>query len=206
MNGSNNLTDFQYDALKEVGNIGIGQATTSLSKMIMNKLVMITLPELKLIPLIKLPEIIKDEKPVVGIIQQLIGDESGLLVLLLSKESAKRLIKEILGTAQENDTFDEMEESVLKELGNIMNGTYITSLSNFLGMAMTLSTPIKVYDMLDSIINQIVGNLSMTVDEVLFLKTEFTVNAEKLDGTIIVFVNSQSIAKMLDSINRLVGK
>jgi chemotaxis protein CheC len=206
MNGSNNLTEFQYDALKEVGNIGIGQATTSLSKMIMNKLVMITLPELKLIPLIKLPEVIKDEKPVVAILQQLIGDESGLLVLLLSKDSAKRLIMQILGTAQDSDTFDEMEESVLKELGNIMNGTYITSLSNFLGIAMSLSTPVKVYDMLDSVINQIVGDLSMTVEDVLFLKTEFIVNEEKLDGTIIVFVNSQSIAKMLDAINRLVGK
>ncbi len=206
MNKLNNLTDFQYDALKEVGNIGIGQATTSLSKMIMNKLVMITLPELELIPLIKLPEVIKDEKPVVGVIQQLIGDESGLLLLLLSKDSAKRLIKQILGTAQEGDTFDEMEVSVLNELGNIMNGTYITSLSNFLGIKMSLSTPVEVYDMLDSIINQVIGNLSMTVEEVLFLKTEFTVNAEKLDGTIIVFVNSQSIAKMLDAINRLVGK
>lgn len=199
------LTDFQYDALKEVGNIGIGQATTSLSKMIMNKLVMITLPELKLVPLIKLPELLHDEKPVVGIVQELKGDESGLLLLLLSKDSAKRLIKEILGSAQEGDTFDEMEESVLKELGNIMNGTYITSLSNFLGISMGLSAPIEVYDMLDSIINQIVGNMSMVVEDILFLKTEFVVNSEKLDGTIIVFVNSESISKLLDAINRLVG-
>ncbi len=200
------LTDFQYDALKEVGNIGIGQATTSLSKMIMNKLVMITLPELKLIPLIKLPELIRDERPVIGIVQELRGDESGLLLLLLSKESAKRLIKEILGSAQEGDNFDEMEQSVLKELGNIMNGTYITSLSNFLGISMGLSTPVEVYDMLDSIINQIVGNMSMVVEDILFLKTEFVVNSEKLDGTIIVFVNSESISKLLDAINRLVGK
>ncbi|HEY9204847.1 MAG TPA: chemotaxis protein CheC [Candidatus Methanoperedens sp.] len=200
------LTEFQYDALKEVGNIGIGQATTSLSKMIMNKLVMITLPELKLVPLIKLPELIQDERPVIGIIQELRGDESGLLLLLLSKESAKRLIKEILGSAQEGDNFDEMEQSVLKELGNIMNGTYITSLSNFLGISMGLSTPIEVYDMLDSIINQIVGNMSMVVEDILFLKTEFVVNSEKLDGTIIVFVNAESISKLLDAINRLVDK
>ncbi len=200
------LTEFQYDALKEVGNIGIGQATTSLSKMIMNKLVMITLPELKLVPLIKLPELMQDERPVVGVIQELKGDESGLLLLILSKESAKRLIKEILGSAQEGDNFDEMEQSVLKELGNIMNGTYITSLSNFLGISMGLSTPIEVYDMLDSIINQIVGNMSMVVEDILFLKTEFVVNSEKLDGTIIVFVNSESISKLLDAINRLVGK
>ncbi|HEY9247095.1 MAG TPA: chemotaxis protein CheC [Candidatus Methanoperedens sp.] len=206
MSEINNLTDFQYDALKEVGNIGIGQATTSLSKMIMNKLVMITLPELRMIPLIKLPTFIKDEKPVVAIIQQLRGDESGLLLLFLSKDSAKRLIKEILGTATEGDDFDEMEMSVLKELGNIMNGTYITSLSNFLGIAMSLSTPVSVYDMLNSIINQVVGNMSLAVEDVMYLKTEFTVNVEKLDGNIIVFVDSESIKRMLNAINRLVGK
>lgn len=198
------LTDFQYDALKEVGNIGIGQATTSLSKMIMNKKIGISLPDVKLIPLIKLPELINNENPFVGVIQELRGDESGILLLLLSKDSAKLLIKQVLGTAEEGDTFDEMEESVLKELGNIMNGTYITALSNLLGISISLSTPVKVHDMLDSIINQIVGNMSLVVEDVLFLKTEFTVNAEKLDGTIVVFVNSESLSKMLDAINRLV--
>lgn len=64
------LTDFQADALKEVGNIGIGHATTSLSQMV-NKQVGISLPELKLIPLMKVPIFLKNEEPVVGIILEL---------------------------------------------------------------------------------------------------------------------------------------
>ncbi|MCZ7399050.1 MAG: chemotaxis protein CheC, partial [Candidatus Methanoperedens sp.] len=73
------LTEFQKDALKEVGNIGIGHATTSLSQMV-NKRVWISLPDLKLIPLIKVPDLVKNEAPVIGIILELTGDTKGFLL------------------------------------------------------------------------------------------------------------------------------
>ncbi len=199
------LTDFQYDALKEVGNIGIGNATTSLSQMV-NKKVEISLPDLKLVPIIKVPIIVKNAAPVVGIIQQLKGDSSGFLVLLLSKDSAKLLIKLVLGQADNNAAFNEMEQSVLMELGNIMNGTYISSLSNFLGIGLGLSPPNQVYDMSDAIINQIVGMMSLDVEDVLFLRTEFTVNSEKIEGRILIFTDSDSLTRILGAINKLLGK
>ncbi|MCX9012131.1 MAG: chemotaxis protein CheC [Candidatus Methanoperedens sp.] len=199
------LTDFQYDALKEVGNIGIGNATTSLSQMV-NKQVDISLPDLKLIPLIKVPILVKNADPVVGIIQELRGDSKGFLVFLLSRNSAKTLVKLVLGQAEETATFNEMEQSVLKELGNIMSGTYITALSNFLGIAIGLSPPNQVYDMSDAIINQLVGMMSLDVDDVLFLRTEFTVGSEKIDGRMIIFTDSVSLSKILTAVNRLIGK
>lgn len=198
------LTEFQKDALKEVGNIGIGHATTSLSQMV-NKRVWISLPDLKLIPLIKVPDLVKNEAPVIGIILELTGDTKGFLLLLLSKKSAKYLINLVLGTVNETETFDEMEQSVLKELGNIMSGTYITSLSNFLGIAIGLSPPLNIYDMADAIINQIVCMMSRDVEDVLFINTEFTINTEKIEGKILIFTDSASLSKILDAINRISG-
>ncbi len=205
MDKSKTLTDFEYDALKEVGNIGIGQASTSLSK-IMNKPVNISLPYLKLIPLVQLPQAVRFEEPVVGIIQQLNGDEKGYLLLMLSRESAKKILRLMLGSAEEANAFDEMEKSALQELGNIMNGTYITALSNFLGISLGISTPFEIYDMSDALINQIVGHMISEVNDVLFLKTEFMINSEKIDGKILVFTDSLSLSKILDAINRLLGK
>src|SRR5659263_570253 len=127
MNDVRTLTDFQSDALKEVGNIGIGHATTSLSQMV-NKQVGISLPELKLIPLVLVPTLVQNEETVVGIILELRGDAKGFLLLLLSKPTAKILIRLVIGQADETKEFDEMEISVLKELGNIMGGTYISCL------------------------------------------------------------------------------
>ncbi len=199
------LTDFQEDALKEVGNIGIGHATTSLSQMV-NKQVGISLPDLKLIPLIKVPTLIKNEDPVIGIVLELKGDAKGFLLLLLSKRTAKLLIKLVLGESDEAKGFDEMETSVLKELGNIMGGTYITALSNFLSISIGLSTPSDVYDMSGAIINQVICLMCQDVDDVLFLKTEFDINSEKIDGTILIFTDSTSLTRMLESVNRLVGR
>jgi chemotaxis protein CheC len=199
------LTDFQEDALKEVGNIGIGHATTSLSQMV-NKQVGISLPELKLIPLMKVPILLKNEEPVVGIILELKGDAKGFLLLLFSKQTAKFLIKLVIGSADDKKDFDDMEKSVLMELGNIMGGTYITSLSNFLSISIGLSTPSQVYDMSDAIINQVVCLMSPDVEDVLYLKTEFDINSEKIDGKILVFTDSASLAKILEAINKLLGK
>ncbi len=199
------LTDFQTDALKEVGNIGIGHATTSLSQMV-NKQVWISLPELKLIPLIKVPILVKNEEPVVGIILELKGDAKGFMLILLSKKTAKLLIKLVTGETDETKGFDEMETSVLKELGNIMGGTYISSLSNFLSISIGLSPPSEIYDMSDAIINQVVCVMSPDVEDVLFLKTEFDINSEKIDGKILIFTDSSSLTKMLDAINKMVGK
>ncbi len=198
------LTEFQKDALKEVGNIGIGHATTSLSQMV-NQRVWISLPDLKLIPLIKVPILVRNEAPVIGVILELTGDAKGFLLLLLSKKSAKYLIKLVLGTENENETFDEMEQSVLKEVGNIMSGTYITSLSNFLGISIGLSPPLNIYDMADAIINQIVCMMSRDVEDVLFINTEFTINTEKIEGKILIFTDSSSLSKILDAINRISG-
>jgi chemotaxis protein CheC len=198
------LTEFQKDALKEVGNIGIGHATTSLSQMV-NKRVWISLPDLKLIPLIEVPVLVQNEAPVIGIILELTGDTKGFLLLLLSKNSAKYLINLVLGTANETETFDEMEQSVLKEVGNIMSGTYITSLSNFLGISIGLSPPLNIYDMADAIINQVVCMMSRDVEDVLFINTEFTINTEKIEGKILIFTDSASLSKILDAINRISG-
>ena len=198
------LTEFLKQALKEVGNIGIGHATTSLSQMV-NKRVWISLPDLKLIPLIKVPDLVKNEAPVIGIILELTGDAKGFLLLLLSKKSAKYLIKLVMGTENENETFDDMDQSVLKETGNIMSGTYITSLSNFLGISIGLSPPLNIYDMADAIINQIVCMMSRDVEDVLFINTEFTINTEKIEGKILIFTDSASLSKILDAINRISG-
>ncbi|MCX9013972.1 MAG: chemotaxis protein CheC [Candidatus Methanoperedens sp.] len=204
MTETRTLSDFHFDALKEVGNIGIGHATTSLSQMV-NRRVDISLPDLKLIPFSEVSPLVKKEDPVVGIVLELKGDAEGYLLLLLSKNDAKSLIKLIVGEVSDNDSFDEMEESVLKELGNIMTGTYVTALSDFLGLSLGLSTPSQVYDMADAIVNDAIGSMNTDASEILFMNTEFMVKSEQLDGKLLIFTDSSSISRILDAINRMTG-
>ncbi|VVB89819.1 CheC-like family protein [uncultured archaeon] len=202
MNELKTLTEFQADALKEVGNIGIGQATTSLSMMV-NRTIKISMPDLKFIPLVKVPDLVKFQEPQVGIILELKGDYKGFILYLLSKDSAKFLTNLVLGASESQDTFSEMEQSVLNELGNIMGGAYITALSNFLGISISLSCPFQLYDMAEAIINQVIGIMSLDVDNVLFLETEFDIKNEKLAGKMFIFTDAQSLSGLLDAINRI---
>jgi len=199
------LDEFQEDAIKEVGNIGMGHATTSLSKML-DKKIDITLNSIRFVPLVYVPDLVRNEDTVIGVIQQLKGSINGYLLLMLSKDSAKFLTKMMLDEPVDADKFSEMEQSLLKELCNIMSGTYISAISNFLGIAIMLSPPSQVYDMAEAIINQLVGMMITDAENVLFLRTEFNVHTEKLYGKILIFTDTTSLAKILDAINRIAAQ
>jgi chemotaxis protein CheC len=205
MNEIKKLDEFQEDAIKEVGNIGMGHATTSLSKML-DKKIEITLNSIRFVPLVYVPELVRNEDTVIGVIQQLKGNINGYLLLMLSKDSAKFLTKMMLDEPVDKDTFSEMEQSLLKELCNIMSGTYISAISNFLGIGIMLSPPSQVYDMAEAIINQMVGMMITDAENVLFLRTEFNVHTEKLYGKILIFTDTASLTKILDAINRIAAQ
>ncbi len=205
MNDIKKLDEFQEDAIKEVGNIGMGHATTSLSKML-DKKIDITLNSIRFVPLVYVPDLVRNEDTVIGVIQQLKGNINGYLLLMLSKDSAKFLTKMMLDEPVDKDTFNEMEQSLLKELCNIMSGTYISAISNFLGIAIMLSPPSQVYDMAEAIINQLVGMMITDAENVLFLRTEFNVHTEKLYGKILIFTDTASLAKILEAINRIAAQ
>lgn len=203
MNEVVNLSAFQYDALKEIGNIGIGHATTSLSQMVNDK-VDIKFPDLKMIPLLELPPLLTHEEPVVAVIQELKQDIRGYVLLILYKDSAKQLTGLMGCPSEKPDIFDEMETSALEEIGNVMNGSYVMALSNFLGISLNMSPPFLIFDMADSIINQIVGMMSEEVDSVLYLSTEFTIGSKKLDGKMVIFTNPLSLSKILGCLDGMV--
>ncbi len=205
MNDIKKLDAFQEDAIKEVGNIGMGHATTSLSKML-DKKIDISLNSIRFLPLVYVPELVRNEDAVIGVIQQLKGNINGYLLLMLSKDSAKFLTKIMLDEPVDADKFSEMEQSLLKELCNIMSGTYISAISNFLGISIMLSPPSQVYDMAEAIINQLVGMMISDAENVLFLRTEFNVHTEKLYGKILIFTDTTSLTKILEAINRIAAQ
>ncbi len=205
MNEIQKLDEFQSDTLKEVGSIGIGHATSSLSNML-DARINISLHSLKFVPLVYVSEMIKLEDTVIAVIQPLKGNINGYLLFMVSKESANYLVKTMLGNVSSTETFNEMEQSLLKELCNIMSGKYVTAISDFLGMEIWLSPPSQVYDMADAIINQVVGLMSPETENVLFLRTEFNIESEKLFGKMLIFTDPASLSKILEAVNRLMAE
>ncbi len=119
------------DVLKEIGNIGVGNAMTALSQMLQCKVDM-KVPQVKLLDFAEVGELMGGEEQImVGVYLGVEGDITGSMMFLVEQGSAKHLINKIMmGMASEGEEFTEMELSAMKEVGNIITGAYLNSLSS----------------------------------------------------------------------------
>src|SRR4051812_8097642 len=142
------LKDSQLDAMREVANIGAGHAATALSQMT-NRTIMITVPRVNIRPLEETCDTVgTPEEVMAAILMHMMGDLTGRALLLFPQRSARTLcdflMRRELGTTQE---FGEMEQSALKEAGNILASAYLNALSDFMGMMLVPSVPSLVIDL-----------------------------------------------------------
>src|SRR5699024_2791505 len=145
-----NLSNLQLDMLKEIGNIGAGNAATSLSKLI-NKRVDMQVPSVKIVPFEEVMNIIGGpDQMIVAILFQIQGDISGTVYFILSKDEAEKLINQMVPTQINlfnGEEINDLSSSVLREVGNILTGSYLTALSDFLNVNIHPSIPYFSVDM-----------------------------------------------------------
>ena len=142
------LSERQYDALREVANIGAGHAATALSTLTQHR-VGITVPKVFVAPFDEVSqEVTSSGGRVVTVGMGMLGDLRGRCLFLLREREAHALSDYLLGrevgTVKEMDT---LEQSALRECGNILGGAFTAALSEMTGMLYLLSVPdLRVHD------------------------------------------------------------
>lgn len=185
------LTDFEKDKLTEVVSIGAGNAATALSKMI-NKSVKLSVPEVFLQAWEKIPQSVGDSQEVVStVLLQVRGDIPAVILLIIPKDSAINLSAILTGK-------NEIDPSVLGEVGNILSGSALTALATFLKMKMMESVPEVVTDMLGSILISVLAEMGHTGDQLLVFKSSLFVEKENINGHLIFIFNSQASQKIIN--------
>jgi chemotaxis protein CheC len=136
------LSAERMDALKEVANIGAGHAATALSLMTGAR-IMIDVPTVNVAPLEELiPGIADANSQIVSVIMDMHGSLRGHTLLALPLSTGRRLADLMLRRERRaGGALDMLEESALKEAGNILGGAYMTALSEFLSMTLLPSPP-----------------------------------------------------------------
>lgn len=173
MNPFDQLADLQLDVLKEVGNIGAGNATTALSKLL-NKPVDMKVPKVRIIPFSELTESLGgEEQVVIAVFLRVVGDAPGNLFFILSLKSARKLLSNLFDTDQENEEFNEMELSALTEIGNILAGSYLSSLADFTSLKLSPTVPSLAIDMAGAIMSYGVLQFGEMGDYALLIDTTF---------------------------------
>jgi chemotaxis protein CheC len=130
------------DAIKEIGNIGMGHAATALSQML-GKKIHLSVPKAKIMALAELPRMTGDPgNPVAGLVYTVLGDVNGKMALIFPGVSALRLADMLLKRpAASSRVLGEMGQSAVKEAGNTLVGAFMASLNEFLKLKLLISLP-----------------------------------------------------------------
>lgn len=174
-NTLDNLNDLQFDVLKEIGNIGAGNATTALAKM-MNMKIDMNVPRVDLVPFTNLPDIFgSPEEVLAGILVQLDGDIKGMMMFLVKEKSAHNLVNSLMGgmIQSSGDGFSDMELSALGEIGNIIIGAYLSAMSNLTSLKISSSVPYISIDMAGALLGVPAIEFGKLGDKVLLIETQF---------------------------------
>lgn len=147
------LSSLEIDTLREIGSIGTGNAATALSRML-GKEVRITLPEVRIMGYNEAIEWIGGPEAITaGVLTQLGGEISGIMLSVQQMDFVNLVLSGILGNSvQDFSQLDQMQISALVEVGNIMLSTFINALCGLAGVSISLTVPAFAVDMQGAIL------------------------------------------------------
>ncbi|MBO7333269.1 MAG: chemotaxis protein CheC [Lachnospiraceae bacterium] len=193
------VSEQYFDVLKELGNIGAGNATTALAQLLQCKVDM-KVPQVKLLEFNEVGELMGGEEQIMaGIYLCVEGDITGSIMFLLEKNSARHLVSKLMGMELPDEEFGEMEISALKEIGNIITGAYLNSLSTITNLKIYPSVPDLTIDMAGAILSVPAIEFGTLGDKILLIQTQFTDDYE-LDGYFILVPDLESYAKIMSAL------
>lgn len=169
-----NIDSIQLDILREIGNIGAGNATTALSQMI-NRRIDMGIPVAKITDFNELADVLGGpENPIVGILLGVEGEINGMMMFVLEQSSAHTLVNMLMGMALDHfNDFTEMEMSALNEIGNIIAGAYLNSLSSLTNLKIIATVPHTAVDMAGAILSVPAIEFGKIGDKALLIQTDF---------------------------------
>jgi chemotaxis protein CheC len=194
------LNSMQIDVLKEIGNIGAGNAATALSKMNSKKIDM-DVPKVNILEFKNVPDLVGGpEVAVAGIYFKVTGDITGSIMFLLDKVSAKQLTNLLMDRTEMEDNLDEMEISALQEVGNILAGSYLSSLSTLTNLTLVVSIPSLAIDMAGAILSVPVILFGQVGDKVMLIETDFFEGSNHVKGNFFLIPDEDSFEILLKSL------
>lgn len=194
------INDMYVDVLREIGNIGAGNATTAIAQMLGSRLNM-QVPKVELMEASKLGGAICDEEEtIVGIFLEVCNDITGSMMFLMRMDSARIVVNKLMmRDIDYNEPFTEMDLSALKEIGNIIAASYLSALSTLTNLRIHPSVPYIAVDMAAAILSVPAIQFGQYGDNALLIETEFGDDV-RMQGYFILMPEQESYSKILTSL------
>lgn len=201
LNDYGDLNEIQLDALKEIGNIGSGNAATALSTML-EKEVNIDVPKISVLDYSAACETFGGpEKLLVGILFSISGDITGMIMFLLHKEFAHMVLNSLVGSEFDGySELDEMDKSTIQEVGNIMAGSYVNAMASLTGLSIDLSVPTMNVDMAGALLSVPAIYYANISDKIIVIEDEFGHQKDGALSHVILIPEVDGLAKLMESL------
>lgn len=186
------IDEKKLDILKELANIGVGNAVTSLSRMLDEEKISMDVPSAELVFLQDVPELLGGaELPVAGVYIESHGDADLTILFVLSLDSSANLISTLVPGL--DGLNDKMGISVLVEVGNIMTNSYLNALSFMTDLLLIPNPPEIAVDMFGAIISTVIAEKCVLEDEVVLIKTTLKSKKKRIEGHILILPDASTL-------------
>lgn len=190
---STDLHDSDLDGLREIGNIGAGNAATALSQLL-REVVALEVPEVRTLELRDLPARVGEpDRVVVGVHLRIRGDLRGDLLLTLPTEAAGSLLRRMGFGAPDLHSLPPLAESALRELGQILASTYLNAVSQVLERSLVPSVPGLAVDLAGAVIDLLPIRIAGVSDRALLLETAFRESGGPIRGRFFLLPDPEGI-------------
>ena len=201
MGAYDNLNDTQLDVMREIGNIGAGNACTALSGLIGTPIDM-SVPRVQLLGIDSTSDYLGgDDKEVLGIRIDVKADLTGMMYHIVNKRFAERLINTFYEKKLDTiKSIDEMDMSVISEMGNITSGAYANALATLSGYVVDIGTPKPGGYSISEILRVPIETFGEVGDKILVVDEQFIIDSEKLTSNMILVLEKDSLHRLFDKL------
>jgi chemotaxis protein CheC len=191
--------------LLELGSIGAGHAATSLSD-VLQEPITITVPRIHTIKPHLIPGFYDLHDTSTTAIYLSLNDKYGMDILLTFEEHEAKKIAAMMTCCNSVDELDSsMETSALQELGNILIGSFLTSISDFVGITLLPTTPQTTTDGFDAILDNFLIKQSMVSENALIFETRFMRNGKDAKSILIIFPTEELKNLLVEKSKEMMG-
>ncbi|MDF1654275.1 MAG: chemotaxis protein CheC [Coxiellaceae bacterium] len=202
------LTAMERDALSEVCNIGVSQAAKQLS-LLLNDEVVITVPEVQLADINKLPEVLglENDEKISCVRQMLSGELSGSALLLFHNDESRALVASLVGSIQTLAGVDtsKFEYEAVTEIGNIIISACLCAMSNFLNQDISFTVPTFFESDAGRLCSGISNTNGKEYKTIIVINTEMRAYKRDVGGTLLITFTVPSMDYVTDKLAQLLG-
>ncbi|MCI8285003.1 MAG: chemotaxis protein CheC [Firmicutes bacterium] len=196
-----NLTSIQMDALKEIGNVGSGNAAVALSQ-ILNHTVKMDVPTVEILGYEETMNMLGGPEEIASaVLVELVEGMNGMMLFIQQKDFLGSVLNTLL--SKELTSFEEMDEmdaSAIMEVGNILLSSYVTAISNFAGFKIDISVPAHTVNMIGGILSVPIVEMAEETEKMLMIHGYFIIDGQKISSNILLIPDMGSLNKLLESL------